>query len=283
MYFKRITILLYYGVFLFSVLGQPVTDEHENNKQESELETIGTTIDHDDADEVTESQQSDTGTSSIATDITETMTHPQLYNIETTSLTENEEDVAEIDERLKGIDMGDEPPITLNIVDSLMDCENNDTPKPAIKKVLYPKPNIFSESEMDERRKEFQLHDINRDGFISVSELYEILNKTGWNMSLENVQDIIEINDIDGNGSIDFFEYLVMMQTNSDRKQNMKMFILLDKDKNTFLSRDEIVNFLKENYTPISEKTIDCILNSFDKNEDGTISFEEYMNYKKQN
>ncbi|KAM9982291.1 hypothetical protein ACTFIZ_006809 [Dictyostelium cf. discoideum] len=70
----------------------------------------------------------------------------------------------------------------------------------------------FSESEISEFKASFNQFDENGDGQISALELQKILTKCGEKVTGVEVRDMIKEVDTDGNGSIDFKEFLQVMQ-----------------------------------------------------------------------
>ncbi|CAH8571065.1 unnamed protein product [Schistosoma turkestanicum] len=62
----------------------------------------------------------------------------------------------------------------------------------------------------------------------------------------------------------------------SDEKQWIEVFHTIDKDKNGFLTREEIAQCLKE--INVSPDVADKMIKATDVNSDGKISLEEYLN-----
>ncbi|XP_063698281.1 calmodulin-beta-like [Culicoides brevitarsis] len=63
-------------------------------------------------------------------------------------------------------------------------------------------------------RSAFQVFDKNKDGFISVHELKEILMNLGEKMTDNEFEDLIAEADVDGDGRIDYEEFIAMMTRN---------------------------------------------------------------------
>lgn len=66
-------------------------------------------------------------------------------------------------------------------------------------------------------RAAFTVFDKNKDGFISVKELKDVMMNLGEKMTDDEFDDMIAEADIDGDGQIDYEEFIAMMT------QNMKM------------------------------------------------------------
>ncbi|KAK5583127.1 hypothetical protein RB653_004717 [Dictyostelium firmibasis] len=78
----------------------------------------------------------------------------------------------------------------------------------------------FSASEIAEFRASFAQFDENGDGQISALELQKILTKCGEKVTGVEVRDMIKEVDTDGNGSIDFNEFLQVMQKSRQHSAN---------------------------------------------------------------
>lgn len=57
----------------------------------------------------------------------------------------------------------------------------------------------------------FEMYDTNKDGLISEEELYEKLNKLGHNIKRNQMSEIMENHDLDGDGCISFEEFKIMI------------------------------------------------------------------------
>ncbi|KAK1384156.1 Calcium-binding allergen Ole e 8 [Heracleum sosnowskyi] len=67
---------------------------------------------------------------------------------------------------------------------------------------------------MKELEEAFETYDINKNGFISVSELHQILTKLGEERTEEDCKKMIKSVDSDGDGFINFEEFKIMMNQN---------------------------------------------------------------------
>ncbi|XP_057298054.1 uncharacterized protein LOC130628991 [Hydractinia symbiolongicarpus] len=70
---------------------------------------------------------------------------------------------------------------------------------------------VESDSKEDDTLKtEFRVFDINNDGFISQQELISVLNTLGMNLNEKQVSDMIQCIDKDGDGRINYNEFLTL-------------------------------------------------------------------------
>lgn len=74
----------------------------------------------------------------------------------------------------------------------------------------YERPGL-SVDEIEEIKEAFDIFDVNKDGHISVSELVKAMETLGFNSKNEAIYKMIAEMDEDGNGTIDFAEFLDMM------------------------------------------------------------------------
>ena len=69
----------------------------------------------------------------------------------------------------------------------------------------------LTEDKIAEFKEAFEIFDKNKDGFITIKELAEIMKNLGQNPTEAELTDMINEVDADGNGKIDFPEFLTMM------------------------------------------------------------------------
>uniref|UniRef100_A0A453LSD0 EF-hand domain-containing protein n=1 Tax=Aegilops tauschii subsp. strangulata TaxID=200361 RepID=A0A453LSD0_AEGTS len=91
----------------------------------------------------------------------------------------------------------------------------------------------------------FSLFDKNGDGCISLEELAAVTRSLGLDPTNQELNDMMREVDMDGNGTIDFQEFLSLiarkMQQDGDADEELKeAFEVLDKDRNGFISPVEL-------------------------------------------
>merc|ERR1712136_297876 len=100
--------------------------------------------------------------------------------------------------------------------------------------------------------------------------------------------EIVAAVDVDGSGSIDFDEFLIMMvmQLNEENKsasdeEVKEMFRLMDKNGDNFLDWEDLNGALSgvSADPPIEKWEVDAIFNEIDNNGDGVIDVEEFTNW----
>ena len=78
------------------------------------------------------------------------------------------------------------------------------------------KANGLTDEDISNFSEAFSIFDINGDGHISASELKSIIEKCGRKCTEEAAKALIEQEDLDKNGTIDFFEFLSLMKMKID-------------------------------------------------------------------
>ena len=127
--------------------------------------------------------------------------------------------------------------------------------------------------------------DTNRDGKISEEELINAALNNLENCTIDDIQAIKSVCDLDKDGSISFCEFLEMMaefEYNKDQSElGLKaIFRAFDRNGDGLLSKDEIKRAWKMFITPdeeCAEKEVNECIARCDINGDGYISYEEFL------
>ena len=140
---------------------------------------------------------------------------------------------------------------------------------------------------IDKLRKHFRFYDKSGEGLISREELKSMINRISeQNMSEMEINDLMDKIDQDNSGSISFEEFLrVMIDYNTLlTRENLEIaFKFFDKDKSGLLSVKEMKDIFSRNDLVFNsnEKEIDKyihkVLEKYDKDKDGSLSFEEFV------
>jgi len=129
-------------------------------------------------------------------------------------------------------------------------------------------------------RKAFAEFDSNDDGFITKEELSGVMKNFGHVICGEELDEMMELVDKDGNGVLDFKEFLEMMDSNTlVENQDMEvksLFAMFDVDADGFITEKEIGNVMKNLGEKVRKKDIRKMVKEADKNKDGRISFTEF-------
>lgn len=139
----------------------------------------------------------------------------------------------------------------------------------------------LSDEEVAEFREAFGLFDKNGDGTISSSELGTIMRSLGQNPTENELQDMINEVDVDGNGTIDFDEFLNMMakkMKETDSEEELReAFRVFDKDGNGYISAAELRHVMTNLGEKLTDEEVDEMIREADLDGDGTVNYEEFV------
>nr|ACY78680.1 calcium-dependent protein kinase 1 [Panax ginseng] len=136
----------------------------------------------------------------------------------------------------------------------------------------------LSEEEIKGLKAMFTNIDTDNSGTITYEELKSGLARLGSKLSEAEVQQLMEAADVDGNGTIDYIEFITatMHRHKLERDEHLyKAFQYFDKDSSGFITRDELESAMKE-YGMGDEATIKEIISEVDTDNDGRINYEEF-------
>ena len=142
--------------------------------------------------------------------------------------------------------------------------------------LTYIVSQLSTKEETDEMERIFAQMDKNNDGMLSKEEIKDGYEEHfGMAIDDEEIDKMFAAIDTDGNGTIDYSEFLVATMNEQQllSKERLKSaFKMFDKDGSGTISKDEIREVLGN----IEEDTANLILSEVDENDDGEISFEEF-------
>jgi len=126
-------------------------------------------------------------------------------------------------------------------------------------------------------RTAFNYFDKSGKGSIGKSDLKSLLKNMKVEPTDEELDDILNDVDADGNGIIEFKEFKAFMTREMSEAQRLKeIFELFDKDGDGFITIPELKGTLKQAAYNITDEGIKMIMKEADINQDGKISFEEF-------
>jgi Ca2+-binding EF-hand superfamily protein len=123
---------------------------------------------------------------------------------------------------------------------------------------------------------------LNFEGTIEGSELSYVMSKLGETPTAEELEDMIRAVDLNGDGEIDFDEFIGLMRLRMDERQRdpeedlRDAFNMFDADRSGYIDRDEVRLLMKKLAQTLTEEEIDAIMEEVDTDGDGEISFEEF-------
>lgn len=139
----------------------------------------------------------------------------------------------------------------------------------------------LTEEEVEEFREAFSLFDKNGDGTITSNELAVVMKSLGQKTTESELQDMINEVDIDGNGTIDFPEFLALFDRkteSSNSKEDVKeAFRVFDKDGNGYINASELQYVMTTLGEKLTNEEVEDMLKEADIDEDGAINYEEFV------
>ena len=143
----------------------------------------------------------------------------------------------------------------------------------------YERPGL-SADEIEEIKEAFDIFDVDRSGAISVQELLNAMRSLGFDTKNPAIFQMIADMDEDGNGEIEFEEFLDMMTARiSDRntKEDLeRVFKLFDDKRTGEISVENLRRVAKELGEDIPEEELREIILRADLDGDGKLTFDDF-------
>lgn len=129
----------------------------------------------------------------------------------------------------------------------------------------------------------FAYMDANRDGRISAEELKKSFMKLGEQLSDEEAEAAVKLSDIDGDGMLDIEEFSQLIKGNDEfteeekKRKIMEAFRMYIAEGEDCITPRSLKMMLMK--LGVSTTTDDCVvmINAFDLNSDGVLSFDEFV------
>merc|ERR1712226_1759586 len=139
------------------------------------------------------------------------------------------------------------------------------------------KPGQLTDDQLDEIREAFSLFDADASGMIDVRELKAAMRALGFEVKNEELKKMVADIDGDGNGTIEFGEFLQMMTG----KMGEKVFKLFDDDNTNKISFRNLARVAEELGENIDDEELQDMINQADRDGDGEINIDEFYRIMK--
>ncbi|XP_052105307.1 calmodulin-beta-like [Mytilus californianus] len=141
----------------------------------------------------------------------------------------------------------------------------------------YPE---LDEGTISELKDVFSNFDQDGDGMITTKELGTVLRQLGMNPSEAELHDMIDAVDSDGNGTIDFPEFLNMMASKMNEigteDEIRETFLFFDKNGDGLITAKELRMVMLNLGEKMTDDEINDMIQEADTNGDGVINYEEF-------
>jgi len=139
----------------------------------------------------------------------------------------------------------------------------------------------LTEEQIAEFKEAFSLFDKDGDGTITTKELGTVMRSLGQNPTEAELQDMINEVDADGNGTIDFPEFLSLMarkMKDTDTEEELvEAFKVFDRDGNGLISAAELRHVMTNLGEKLTDEEVDEMIREADVDGDGHINYEEFV------
>ena len=139
----------------------------------------------------------------------------------------------------------------------------------------------LSEEKIAEFRAAFELFDKDRDGKITTKELGTVMRNLGQNPTEAELQEMINEVDLDGNGTIDFKEFLGLMvrkmKDTDTEEELLEAFKVFDRDGNGLISAAELRHVMTQLGEKLTDDEVEEMIKEADNDGDGYINYEEFV------
>ena len=139
----------------------------------------------------------------------------------------------------------------------------------------------LSEERITEFKAAFELFDKDRDGAINNKELGTVMRNLGQNPSEEELKQMIKEVDLDGNGVIDFHEFLYLMvkkmKGNDTEEELLEAFKVFDRDGDGYVTAHELRSVMTSLCEDTTPEEVEEMIKEADIDGDGQVDYEEFV------
>ena len=138
----------------------------------------------------------------------------------------------------------------------------------------------LSELTIGDYRDAFKTFDLDEDGYLSLKEVSDLLMSLGMPVSEDELREMTNEVDIEGNGTVDFKEFIQLMARKlrdmDNEEEYIEAFKIFDKDNSGKISLDEMKTILLKFTDDFNEEEVEEIFHLIDTDNSGEISYAEF-------
>ena len=139
----------------------------------------------------------------------------------------------------------------------------------------------LSEETINQFHTLFDLFDADNSGSITTKELGTVMRNLGQNPSEEELKQMIREVDLNGNGTIDFKEFMCLMlkrmKDNDFEEELQEAFKVFDNDQNGYINSHELRHAMVNLGENLSPEEVEEIIKEADLDNDQQIYYDEFM------
>ncbi|XP_076321606.1 uncharacterized protein LOC143231022 isoform X2 [Tachypleus tridentatus] len=136
----------------------------------------------------------------------------------------------------------------------------------------------LTDEQIAEFREAYMLFDKDSDGRITATELGVVMRSLGQKPTEKDLCNMVEMVDQDGNGTIEFNEFLFMMSKKmkeSDREEELReAFRVFDRDGDGYISSAELSHVMINLGEKLTEDDVEDMIKEADVDGDGRVNYE---------
>ncbi|RLN30585.1 hypothetical protein C2845_PM05G02400 [Panicum miliaceum] len=146
---------------------------------------------------------------------------------------------------------------------------------------------LLNPEQISEFREAFAFFDKDGDGCITVEELATVMGSLqGQRPGAEELREMIRDADADGNGTIDFAEFLGLMarkagaggDAGGDPDEELReAFKVFDKDQNGYISAGELRHVMINLGEKLTDEEVEQMIREADLDGDGQVDYDEFV------
>lgn len=166
--------------------------------------------------------------------------------------------------------------------------EDADVPVPP--PIRSPLPHVahnnrpyLTRQQVKEFKDAFAIFDKDGGGSITTQELGEVMKSLGQKPTTAELEAIVREIDADGNGEIDFPEFLTMMlrkmNEGDPEKELMDVFMVFDKDGSGTISSEELRAAMRVIGEKLTDDEIQDAIRLADRDGDGEVDYDEFIQF----
>ena len=145
----------------------------------------------------------------------------------------------------------------------------------------------LTKNQISDFKQAFALFDHDSNGSISAVELGKVLKALGQNPSPNELNDMINEVDVDGSGSIEFAEFVILMthkvREMSKEEEIREAFAILDKENKGTLTAKNLKYFMRKvAHLKLSSEEAEAMIEFASGSDNGIVTFDDFLEVVKQ-